>query len=63
MDKLDRWAEHRRSSLKTALEELDHALKVARKAARLAPALPKKLEFQREIRAGRQARRHLARIR
>lgn len=50
MDKLDRWAEDRRSSLKTTLDELDQALKAAKKAARLAPTLPEKLERQREAR-------------
>jgi superfamily II DNA or RNA helicase len=51
MDKLDRWAEDRRSSLKATLEELDQALKAAKKAARHAPTLPEKLERQREARA------------
>jgi hypothetical protein len=51
MDKLDRWAEDRRASLKTELAELDEALKAAKKAARLAPTLPDKLERQREARA------------
>jgi superfamily II DNA or RNA helicase len=50
MDKLDRWAEDRRASLKAALNELDEGLKAARKAARLAPTLPEKLERQREAR-------------
>ena len=50
MDKLDRWAEDRRASLKDALGELDEALKAAKKAARLAPTLPEKLERQREAR-------------
>lgn len=50
MDKLDRWAEDRRASLKEALGELDEALKAAKKAARLAPTLPEKLERQREAR-------------
>jgi hypothetical protein len=50
MDKLDRWAEDRRSSLKATLEELDQALKTAKKAARLAPTLPEKLSRQREAR-------------
>jgi len=50
MDKLDRWAEDRRNSLKTELAELDEALKEAKKAARLAPTLPEKLERQREVR-------------
>lgn len=50
MDKLDRWAEDRRASLKSELEELDEAVKEIRKAARLAPNLPEKLERQRELR-------------
>lgn len=50
MDKLDRWAEDRRTSLKADLTELDEALKGAKKAARLAPTLPEKLERQRETR-------------
>ena len=49
MDKLDRWAEDRRASLKAELNELDDALKEAKKAARFArPA--EKLERQREAR-------------
>ena len=50
MEKLDRWAEDRRSSLKAELDELDEALKVGRKAARMSPNLPEKLERQREVR-------------
>jgi hypothetical protein len=50
MDKLDRWAEDRRSSLRSTLEELDQSLKAAKKAARLAPTLPEKLDRQREAR-------------
>ncbi|MCP9468770.1 MAG: DEAD/DEAH box helicase [Nitrospira sp.] len=50
MDKLDRWAEDRRASLKATLDELDEALKTAKKAARLAATLPEKLERQREAR-------------
>ncbi len=50
MDKLDRWAEDRRSSLKATLEELDQALNAAKKAARFAPTLPEKLERQRDAR-------------
>lgn len=50
MDRLDRWADDRRASLKAALHELDEALKAAKKAARLAPTLPEKLEKQREAR-------------
>jgi superfamily II DNA or RNA helicase len=50
MDKLDRWAEDRRTSLKATLNDLDEALKAAKKAARIAPTLPEKLERQREAR-------------
>jgi len=50
MDKLDRWAEDRRASLKAELAELDEALREAKKAARLAPTLPEKLERQRAAR-------------
>jgi hypothetical protein len=51
MDKLDRWSEDRRASLKTELADLDEALKEAKKAARTAPTLPEKLERQRESRS------------
>jgi superfamily II DNA or RNA helicase len=50
MEKLDRWAEDRRASLKGELDELDEALKLGRKTARTAPNLPEKLERQREVR-------------
>ena len=50
MDKLDRWAEDRRDSLKAELAELDEALKEAKKSARFAPTLPEKLERQRAAR-------------
>jgi superfamily II DNA or RNA helicase len=50
MDKLDLWAEDRRTSLKTALAELDDALKEVRREARFAPTLPDKLERQRAVR-------------
>lgn len=50
MEKLDHWAEDRRSSLKAELAELDEALKEAKKAARFAPTLPEKLERQRTAR-------------
>ncbi|MEI8132786.1 MAG: SNF2-related protein [Leptolinea sp.] len=50
MDKLDYWAEDRRTSLKVELEELDESIKETRKSARLAPNLPEKLERQRELR-------------
>jgi hypothetical protein len=50
MDKLDRWAEDRRASLKAELEELDEALKEAKRGARQAATLPEKLERQRQAR-------------
>jgi hypothetical protein len=50
MDKLDHWADDRRASLKVELAQLDDALREAKKAARLAPTLPEKLERQRESR-------------
>jgi hypothetical protein len=50
MDKLDRWAEDRRKSLKTALDELDAKIRETRKEARLAPNLPTKLDLQRQLR-------------
>ncbi len=50
MGKLDHWADDRRASLKAELADLDDALKEAKKAARLAPTLPEKLERQRESR-------------
>jgi predicted nucleic acid-binding Zn-ribbon protein len=50
MDKLDHWAEDRRASLKGELDELDETIKETKKAARLAPNLPEKLERQRALR-------------
>ncbi len=50
IDKLDRWADDRRASLKAALDEVDEALKDAKKAARNAPNLPEKLDRQRTVR-------------
>jgi SNF2 family DNA or RNA helicase len=50
MDKLDRWAEDQRKSLKSELDELDLKIKETRKEARSAPNLPTKLELQRQLR-------------
>jgi hypothetical protein len=50
MNKLDHWAEERRASLKGELDELDETIKETKKAARLAPNLPEKLERQRTVR-------------
>lgn len=50
MEKIDRWAEDRRASLKGELDELDETINETKKAARLAPNLPEKLERQRAVR-------------
>jgi len=50
MDKLGRWAEDRRAGLKTELDDLDQEIKEMKKASRLAPNLPEKLERQKELR-------------
>ena len=50
IDKLDHWADDRRISLRVELEDLDEAIKETRKAARLAPNLPDKLEKQQALR-------------
>jgi superfamily II DNA or RNA helicase len=50
MDKLDRWADDKRLSLKRELDELDGQLKEAKRLARFAPTLPEKLERQRALR-------------
>lgn len=50
MDKLDRWAEDQRRSLKADLEELDAKIKELKREARGAPNLPTKLELQRQLR-------------
>jgi ERCC4-related helicase len=50
MDKLDRWAGDRRTSLRAELDGLEDELKAAKRAARVAPTLPEKLERQRAVR-------------
>ncbi len=50
MDKLNRWAEDRRKSLKTTLKDYDDKIAELKKQARTAPNLPEKLEFQKKIR-------------
>src|SRR5438093_11788877 len=44
------WAEDRRTAFKVELEELDQQIKETKKATRLAPNLPDKLERQRALR-------------
>ena len=48
LDKLDKWGEDRRSSLKATLKELDEQIKVLKKQGRIAPNLPEKLKIERE---------------
>lgn len=50
MEKLNRWAEDRRKSLKTSLKEFDDQIAELKKQARIAPNLPEKLEIQKKIR-------------
>jgi hypothetical protein len=50
LDKLDRWGEDQRASLKLALKELEDQIKETRRSARLAPNLPEKLKLEREKR-------------
>ena len=50
LDKLDRWGEDQRNSLKLALKELEEEIRETRKQARLAPNLPEKLKLEREKR-------------
>ena len=40
MEKLDRWADDQRKSLKVAVEELEEDIRAGKQAARLAPNLP-----------------------
>jgi hypothetical protein len=49
MDKLDRWAEDQRRSLKADLEELDAKIKEIKREARSTPNLPTKLDLQRQL--------------
>lgn len=50
LDKLDKWGEDRRSSLKLRLKELDEQIKGLKKQTRLAPNLPEKLKLEKEKR-------------
>ncbi len=50
LDKLDRWGEDQRASLKLALKELEDQIKDTRRNARLAGSLPEKLKLEREKR-------------
>lgn len=50
LDKLDKWGEDRRNSLRITLKDLDTEIKELKKQARLAPNLPEKLHFEKERR-------------
>ena len=50
LDKLDRWGEDQRNTLRVALRELEDRIKAVKKEARLAPNLPEKLGREREKR-------------
>lgn len=56
LDKLDRWGEDRRATLKARLRELDDSIKALKREARLAPNLPQKLKLERERRTFESAR-------
>ena len=50
LEKLDRWGEDQRNSLKTRLKELEDQIKEAKRSSRLAANLPEKLALEREKR-------------
>ena len=50
LDKLDRWGEDRRATLKQTLRELEDTIRAVKREARLAPNLPLKLKLEREKR-------------
>lgn len=50
LDKLDRWGEDQRNTLRMSLRELEDRIKAIKKEARLAPNLPEKLKLEREKR-------------
>ena len=49
VDKLDRWADDLRATLKANLTETEETLKASKRAARTAQTLPEKLALQREV--------------
>ncbi|MBC8432858.1 hypothetical protein [Desulfobacula sp.] len=50
MDKLDKWAEDKRNSLRLNLKEFDENIKENKREARIARSLPEKLAAQKKIR-------------
>ena len=51
MDKLDRWADDKRVSLKRELDDFDAQMREAKRLARFAPTMPEKLDRQRAVRS------------
>jgi hypothetical protein len=56
MDKLDRWAEDKRTGLKAVLREHDETLKTLKREGRQAASLPEKLAIQKRIKQIESAR-------
>lgn len=56
LDKLDKWAEDKRNSLKTTLKELDEIIKELKKKSRFSQSLPEKLSLEKERRKLEQQR-------
>jgi hypothetical protein len=50
LEKLDKWGEDKRNSLKLSLKELDDQIKELKKQTRLAPNLPEKLKLEKDKR-------------
>lgn len=50
LEKLDKWGDDKRSSLKLTLKELDDQIKELKKQVRLAPNLPEKLKLEKDKR-------------
>jgi hypothetical protein len=48
LEKLDKWGDDRRNSLKVVLKEYDEQIKETKKQARLAPNLPEKLKMEKD---------------
>ncbi|MFA5059529.1 MAG: SNF2-related protein [Candidatus Omnitrophota bacterium] len=51
IDKLDKWAEDKRNSLKLSLKDLDDEIKELKKTAKQAQSLPDKLAAQKKVKA------------
>jgi hypothetical protein len=49
LDKLEKWADDKRKTLKMSIKDLDAQIKELKKQAKLAPNLPEKLKLQKEV--------------